>query len=113
MTMTKTSIISTNQKRCSDPECELFDGEDADGETEDGEDNSARPRPKKQQLTPLQVSSVRVSVPVPAVQPAATLGTLPPVAAQKPRIIVKANPSKIVGTFSGGESNKSNARGKK
>jgi hypothetical protein len=111
MTMTKTSIISTNQKRCSDPECELFDGEDADGETEDGEDNSARPRPKKQQLTPAQVSSFRVSAPV-AIEPAATQGTLPTVA-QKPRIIVKAPSPKIVGTFSGGESNKSNARGKK
>jgi hypothetical protein len=113
MTMTRQSIVATNQQRCSDESCENYDPADVIGnETEegDGEDNSARPRRPKNKLTPAQVSSVRVSVPV-AIEPVATQGILP-VVSQKPRIIVKAPLPKIVGKFSGGEANKSNTRGK-
>jgi hypothetical protein len=73
MTITKSNFMKQN--RCADPDCELFDGEDADGETEGDAETDARPprgaeqllikstvgklarRPRKGGLTAVQVSS--------------------------------------------------------
>jgi hypothetical protein len=41
MTITKSNFMKQN--RCADPDCELFDGEDADGETEGDAENDAKP----------------------------------------------------------------------
>jgi hypothetical protein len=113
--MTTQNIGTQNQKRCSDPDCELFDGDDdsPEDETEDFMsqlDFATKRKPKKPGFGIAQVSSARVAVPVATVAPASTQGTPPPV--QKPQFITTGKAPKVLGRFTGGEANPSTKRGR-